>query len=333
MKNDVTAALVELVQAEGEAFYSDPERVDAKLKERLGDAPEVGVLVTAVRAGVVDELLGVKPGLFDVAVGHLSGRMVRMHDADPEAAHWAVETWAKALGAGPGPGPAPEAGPPPSVLAVDRGPTDPYPPPEREEKEEKAPRFSISWPWVAAIAAGAVSVLALIVLLRMIVGLAGGDDGGGEAAPTGTETSTSTTPTTVASQAPVLTVPPDLPLGTGDVQVTLLWADGNDLDLHVIDPSGAEIYFTHPTSPSGGTLDHDDTAGCSSTGTHVENVFWATGTAPRGNYKVFVKNYGPCSGPAPYTLRVTVNGQVIHDENGTLPANDGAESTPFQFTK
>jgi hypothetical protein len=113
-----------------------------------------------------------------------------------------------------------------------------------------------------------IGVIALIVLLRIIVGLVQSDDGGG-AAPRSTTTSTATTPTTAAAQAGALTVPPGLNLGTGDVQVTLLWADGNDLDLHVIDPSGAEIYFTNAQSPTGGTLDHDDTAGCASTGTHV----------------------------------------------------------------
>jgi hypothetical protein len=133
---------------------------------------------------------------------------------------------------------------------------------------------------------------------------------------------------------PTLTVPPNLNLGTGDVQATLLWNNGSDLDLHVVDPSGTEIYFSNPQSSTGGKLDHDDTAGCSSSAsTHVENIFWPRGGAPSGRYKVFVKNFDPCSAPADYTLRVTVNGQVIHNETGTLPASDNAESTPFEFTK
>jgi hypothetical protein len=323
MDSAVTTALVELVQAEGEAFYADPTRVDTKLKERVGDIPEVGVLVIAVRAGVVDELLGVKPGLFDVAVGHLSGRMVRMHDADPEAAHWAVETWAKALGAGP----APEL----PVLAVDNAPTGPYPPPERTEREARAPRFSIPWPWVAAVGAGVIGVVALIVLLRMVIGLVH-TSSGGETAPSKSATTTATTPTTVASQAPALSVPSDLNLGTGDVQVTLLWADGNDLDLHVIDPSGAEIYFANPKSPTGGTLDHDDTAGCSTTGTHVENVFWPTGGAPPGRYRVFVKNYTSCGSPSRYSLRATVRGKVAITSSGTVGSNEGDQTPISEFS-
>ena len=48
---------------------------------------------------------------------------------------------------------------------------------------------------------------------------------GGEAAPT--PPPPSTTSTSVASHVPVLGVPPGLSLGTGDVQITLLWADAN----------------------------------------------------------------------------------------------------------
>jgi len=68
-------------------------------------------------------------------------------------------------------------------------------------------------------------------------------------------------------------------LGTGDVQVTLRWNTPVDLDLHVIDPLGEEIYFRYTFSPSGGTLDVDANAGCTND-TPVENVFWPTGGAP-----------------------------------------------------
>src|SRR5947209_15040100 len=106
MDDEVRTVLRQLVQSEGEGFYADPARVESRLRERVGDRPaQVDALVTAARAGVVEELQDVKPGLFDVAVGHLTGRMVRMHDADPDAARWAVESWAEALGAGPHPPP------------------------------------------------------------------------------------------------------------------------------------------------------------------------------------------------------------------------------------
>src|SRR5205807_4899271 len=100
MAESVGATLVELVQSEGEAFYGDAARVESRLGELVGDHPdEIAVLVTAVHAGVIDELLDVKPGLFDVAVGHLTSRMVRLYGTDPAASRWAVESWAAALGA------------------------------------------------------------------------------------------------------------------------------------------------------------------------------------------------------------------------------------------
>jgi hypothetical protein len=291
------------------------------LRERAEDHPqEVAVLVTAVRAGAVDELLTVKPGLRDVAIGHLAGRMVRMFDADPDPAHWAVESWAAALGAG--------SEPQPPVLAAETGPMADSSPPERGEAGR---RLTIPWPWVAAVGAGIVGLIALVVLVRMIAGLVD-SGGGGETKPIAAPASTTSTVTSVPPQAGALTVPPGLTLGTGDVQVTLLWADGNDLDLHVIDPSGAEIYFSNPKSPTGGTLDHDDTAGCASTGTHVENVFWPTGGAPPGRYRVFVKNYTSCGAPSRYALRATAKGQVAISSSGTVGPHEGDQTPVSEFS-
>ncbi|MBV9041536.1 MAG: hypothetical protein JOZ68_11045 [Acidimicrobiia bacterium] len=325
MNEEVRAALAALVQSEGDAFYGDAARVEAQLGERVGDHPsEIAALVTAVRAGVVTELLDVKPGLREIAVGHLAGRMVRIFGADPDAAHWAVESWAQALGAAQ-PAPAPAPAPPPPVPAVDNPPTGRYPPPERKG------RFSIPWPWVAFGGAAVLGLIALVVLVKLITGLTGSDSGGGGEAPSPSTTiaSRSTTPTT---QAAPLTVPPGLNLGTGDVQITLVWADGNDLDLHVIDPSGTEIYFSNPKSPTGGTLDHDDTAGCATTGTHVENVFWPTGGAPPGRYRVFVKNYSSCGAPSRYSLNATAKTNVAISSSGTVGAHEGDQTPVSEFS-
>jgi len=87
-------------------------------------------------------------------------------------------------------------------------------------------------------------------------------------------------------------------LGTGDVQITLTWRDSNDLDLHVVDPSGEEISYTNDMSESGGILDVDANAGCGSTSASPrENVFWPPGTAPTGPYTVRVVYYSGCTEP------------------------------------
>ena len=314
----VRSTLTELVQSEGEAFYGDAARVESKLGERAGDHPdEVAVLVTAVRAGVVDELANTKPGLLEIAVGHLAGRMARMYGVDPGAAHWAVESWAQALTA--------ELPPDSTVPVTIDGEYG------REASRERKGGPAIPWPWVATIGAGLVGLLALVVLVRMVVGLVH-SGGGGETKRAAAPATTTSAVTTIPPRTGDLTVPPGLNLGTGDVQVTLLWADGNDLDLHVIDPSGAEIYFSHSTSPTGGTLDHDDTAGCTSTGTHVENVFWPTGKAPPGRYRVFVENYSSCGAPSRYTVRATAKSQVATSSSGTVGAHEGDQTPVSQFS-
>ncbi len=145
----------------------------------------------------------------------------------------------------------------------------------------------------------------------------------------------STGPTDVLpSPTPGLTPPPNVTLGSGDVQVTLLWTSDSDLDLHVIDPSGFEIYYNNKTSTSGGTLDHDEIPGCGSASTtHVENVFWASGTAPPGQYQAFVENFGACGAPADYQLTIRSGGQVVSNTTGTLPNQDESKSTPVTFTR
>jgi len=129
-----------------------------------------------------------------------------------------------------------------------------------------------------------------------------------------------------------LTVPTTITLGTGDIQATLLWGNSSDLDLHVTDPSGTDIYFSNPTSSTGGQLDHDDIPGCSSPpATHVENIYWPTGGSPSGQYTVYVVDYAECGSSSSFELKVTVGGQVVYDQPGTLTAT-GEQSTPYTFT-
>lgn len=104
-------------------------------------------------------------------------------------------------------------------------------------------------------------------------------------------------------------------LGTGEVQVTLTWQSGDDLDLRVTDPSSAVAAWTTPTVPSGGILDVDDRGGdCGITNDRVENVYWRS-AAPRGTYLVEVLNHKGCSAevPAEAHLQVRVGGELIID--------------------
>ena len=53
---------------------------------------------------------------------------------------------------------------------------------------------------------------------------------------------------------------------SGDVQVSVSWDAPSDVDLHVVEPSGEDIYYGHPASATGGQLDVDSNAGVPSTG-------------------------------------------------------------------
>jgi hypothetical protein len=100
----------------------------------------------------------------------------------------------------------------------------------------------------------------------------------------------------------------------GDIQISLSWNNYNDLDLHCIDPSGEEIWFSHPVSSrTGGELDVDRNAHPPYTTSPVENIYWPIGAAPPGLYKIFVVYYAPRNGmdpavPTAFTVRTVVRG-------------------------
>ena len=119
--------------------------------------------------------------------------------------------------------------------------------------------------------------------------------------------------------------------GAGDVQVTLTWTGPADVDLHVIEPTGNEIFFGNRTSASGGALDVDDIPDCSETGSHVENVFWPRDGAPSGDYSAFVRVFaiGCETGLASFTLTVKVAGEVVAETSGNLDARENSETVTF----
>ncbi|MCD9624195.1 DUF6777 domain-containing protein [Rhabdothermincola salaria] len=157
----------------------------------------------------------------------------------------------------------------------------------------------------------------------------------------GVDTPSSPPPTTPPATQPPGTQPPGTTppatapggesLGTGDVRVTLTWTGDADVDLHVVDPTGFEIYFGSPSSPSGGELDVDDIPSDGDTGTHVENVFWPTGGAPAGAYSAWARNLGGTTGSAAYTLDVFVNGVRVGGSSGTLADGTDSPVTDFSF--
>ncbi len=107
---------------------------------------------------------------------------------------------------------------------------------------------------------------------------------------------------------------------SGDVQVTLIWFNRNDLDLHCIEPNGNEIFWNRRRSNSGGELDVDMNV-TPTTDRPVENVYWPKGRAPLGRYRVFVNYYANHGGrdPSEYKVSVLANGER-HEFSGNVSA-------------
>lgn len=77
---------------------------------------------------------------------------------------------------------------------------------------------------------------------------------------------------------------------SSDVQISLVWNNYNDLDLHVVCPSKERIHGGNKMSKCGGELDVDANVK-PDTRKPVENVVWPEGTGPGGTYEVYVHHY------------------------------------------
>ena len=82
----------------------------------------------------------------------------------------------------------------------------------------------------------------------------------------------------------------------GDPQFTLLWDTNADIDIHVVEPGGKEIYWNDTKGRFGGELDVDNVEGFG-----PENIYWLKvaadgskdlGPGPPGEYRWFVEYYG-----------------------------------------
>lgn len=123
-----------------------------------------------------------------------------------------------------------------------------------------------------------------------------------------------------------------IPVGSGDVQVSVSWDVNSDVDLHVVEPGGEEIYWSHTTSATGGVLDLDSNAGCVAPldGIRNENITWPTSAPPTGTYTVRVDYWSSCTlAQTNYVVTVQLKGQSPQIFTGTLTGagdNGGAAS-------
>jgi uncharacterized protein YfaP (DUF2135 family) len=121
-------------------------------------------------------------------------------------------------------------------------------------------------------------------------------------------------------------------VGTGDVQVNVAWSGASDIDLHVFDPSGEEVYYDHKFATSGGMLDLDSNSACSIDGRNAENVVWPAGSAPRGTYRVVIDYYDDCGvARTDWIVTVQAAGSAARTWAGTF-TGIGAETPMLQVT-
>jgi hypothetical protein len=163
-----------------------------------------------------------------------------------------------------------------------------------------------------------------------------------------------TPPNTIGPATHVaLDVEPSLP-PTGGLVVSLWWDTGSDLDLHVVDPYGVEIwagninsydrYSTLPAPDAGamseaGILDFDSNAGCVIDGRCNENVVWSV-AAPAGDYVARVDTFSLCGNSAArWTVEALFDGVSLGKAEGeALPASQrfskgkGSGVTALSFT-
>jgi hypothetical protein len=117
---------------------------------------------------------------------------------------------------------------------------------------------------------------------------------------------------------------------SGMLVISLTWDTEADLDLHVVDPHGVEVwagninsYQPTPGQPpdpnawmTGGILDEDSNANCAIDGRREENVVWAMAPPP-GTYVVRVDPSSLCGQPdARWRVQVLAGGAAVAESEG-----------------
>ena len=110
---------------------------------------------------------------------------------------------------------------------------------------------------------------------------------------------------------------PSRGLEGGSIQITLTWESAADLDLHVNDAWGEDIWYGHQIAESGGELDYDANAACEEAQPHpTENTHWPYEGAPDGRYDLRVEVFDTCgTSDLNWTLTARVNGVVVLSES------------------
>jgi len=129
-----------------------------------------------------------------------------------------------------------------------------------------------------------------------------------------------------------------VPAVAGQVQVSVTWTGASDVDLHVEEPGGEEIYYGNDISATGGMLDLDSNPACAIDNVNNENITWTT-NAPHGNYIVRLDYYDACGvGQSDYVVTVQRQGAQPQTFQGSFTGSgdlgglgDGIMITSFNY--
>ena len=114
-----------------------------------------------------------------------------------------------------------------------------------------------------------------------------------------------------------------LPVGTGQLQVSLSFDHSVDLDLILVEPNGNQIgYFTDGISSNGGVLDLDSNYGCVIDGINNENITYSeSAIVEPGLYQVYVDLNENCADDKPthFAVAVYYQGELMTVTSGSNP--------------
>jgi hypothetical protein len=95
----------------------------------------------------------------------------------------------------------------------------------------------------------------------------------------------------------------------GNIQITLAWNTGSDIDLIVADPKGEAVFYNqnNRNTSTGGHMDHDGRGDCrpEQDNPRIENAYWEA-SRPTGIYKVELNYFGPCGDNAETEATVSI---------------------------
>ena len=118
----------------------------------------------------------------------------------------------------------------------------------------------------------------------------------------------------------------------GEYQVTLIWNNLNDLDLHMDCPSGEHVFFAHKHSKCGAELDIDMNAGGPRSYNPVENIVWPYGPPKQGKFTIWVNHYRTRGGKNPTSFQVLVKwGGKTRAFKGSLQSHESKRITQINL--